>query len=506
MPEFDYVIVGAGSAGCVLANRLSADPAARVLVLESGGADDEPNIHSPMGWGLLLGTEVDWSYSTVPQSDAAFRRVTWPRGRVLGGSSALNAMVFMRGSRHDYDSWSLQGNIGWDYQSVLQAFRDLEHYPAGDPDYRGTGGPLKVSLPERPNPLSEAFIDAAIELGHPRNEDFNAATLDGVGWNQLTVWEGRRQSAAVAFLAPVISRSNLTVETRAHVQRLVIEPSGRVSAVEYVRDGREQRVEVTREAIVSAGSLESPKILMLSGVGPAEELRGWGLPIHVNLPGVGRNLHDHPGVSVTYESKQPIPPGNNQLAEVALFAKVDPAAIQPQVQYGFVHAPFVAQGFSAPEQAFSFYPSWAKPKSRGWVRLQSASPMDPPLCNPNYLQEPADLRGLLEAIELSRDLAHSGTLREWAGKEAVPGPTATDKKTLTEYIRRAVDTWFHPVGTCRMGVDSGAVVDPQLRVHGTENLRVVDASVMPEVTTANTNAPTLMIAWRAAQLIKEAAS
>lgn len=504
MAMYDYVIVGAGSAGCVLAYRLSENPDVSVLVLESGGEDLAPDIHRPMGWPLMLGTEVDWSYATVPQTHAALRRVVWPRGRVLGGSSSLNALVYMRGTRYDFDSWALQGNPGWDYDSVLPSFKALEHYPDGDPEYRGMGGQLKVSLPTDVNPLSEATIEAAVEVGHPRNDDFNAAAVDGVGWNQLTAWEGSRQSAAVAFLRPAMQRPNVTVETGAHVQRLVLERTGRVSAVEYVKDGEARRAEVGSEAIVSCGALESPKLLMLSGIGSPDELRGWGIGVEVGLPGVGRNLHDHPGVGITFESRKPIPPGNNQNSEVGLFCKADPSVIYPQIQFGILHVPFVAQGFAAPEQSFSFYPSWSKPKSRGWVKLQSASAFDAPLVNPNYLQEDADVRGLMAAIEISRELAHADAMREWTGKEVVPGPDGRDEAALRAYVAQAVDTWFHPVGTCRMGADADAVVDPQLRVYGTENLRVVDASIMPEVTSANTNAPTMMIGWKAADMIIEA--
>jgi choline dehydrogenase len=351
--------------------------------------------------------------------------------------------------------------------------------------------------------LSEAFIDAARELGFPSNDDFNGASLEGAGWYQQTLWEGRRQSAAAVFLAPAMARPNLTVCTRAHVQRLVVEAGARVIAVEYLSDGASHRVGVNCEAIVSAGAIESPKVMMLSGIGPSAELREWGLPVHVDLPGVGQNLHDHPGVSIVYESNKPIPP-IEQLAEAALLAKIDPGSFLPQLQFGFVAAPFAPEGVSVPEQSFTFYPSLTKPQSRGWVRLSSTWSGDPPLCNPNYLQEPADVRGLVEALELSRQLAHSAGMREWAGNELLPGASVITAPMLSQYVSAAVGTWFHPVGTCRMGLDGDAVVDPQLRVHGTENLRVVDASVIPQIPTCNTNAPTLMIAWRAAEMIRKA--
>jgi choline dehydrogenase len=502
---YDYVIVGAGSAGCVLAHRLTDDPAVSVLVLEAGGEDIAPEIHDPQGWPLLLGTEVDWDYATVPQTHAAFRRVPWPRGKVVGGSSCLNAMVYMRGTRSDYDTWGLLGNGGWDYDSLLPMFRAIEDYPDGDPEYRGVGGPLRMRIPSEVNPLSEAVVEGAQQQGIPYNADFNGETVHGVGWNQLTVYEGKRQSAAVAYLKPALQRDNLTLLTKAHTTRLIVNAAGRVTAVEYVKDGSVERADVGVEAIVSCGAIESPKLLMLSGIGPADELRSWGIEPRIALPGVGQNLHDHPGVGVTFESLKPIPPGLNQNSEVGMYVKGDPELMYPDLQYGMLHVPFVAEGFSAPDQAFSFYPCLLKPRSRGWVRLQSASPFDKPACNPNYLQEEVDMRSMVRSIEVSRELARSDALKEWTGPEVVPGPDMTDDAELRRYVAQAVGTWFHPVGTCKMGVDDMAVVDSKLRVYGAENLRVIDASIMPEITSGNTNAPTLAIAWKGADMLQAAA-
>jgi choline dehydrogenase len=502
--EFDYVIVGAGSAGCVLAYRLSADPDVSVLVLEAGGEDTDPNIHTALGWAALLGTEADWAYSTEPQPEAANRRIPWPRGRVLGGSSSINALVYMRGHPHDYDTWAEQGATGWGHRDVWSSFREFEHYPEGDPAVRGVGGPLRISLPQQVNPLSEAFVNAAVALGHPANDDVNDGTLDGAGWNQLTLWEGKRQSSAVAFLRPAMARPNVEVRTGAQVQRLVTDGSGVVTAVEYLAGDTVHSVRVGREALLSAGAIDSPRLLMLSGIGPADHLRDNGIDVVVDLPAVGQNLHDHPGIGITFESRKEIPPGHNQLSEPALFARIDPSAPTPQVQYGFVHVPYLAPGFSAPEQSFTFYPSWTKPRSRGEIRLRSGSPADRASVDPRYLTDPADRQGLLDVIELSRELAYSGALKDWTAKEVVPG-AATSGRDLADYVGRAVDTWFHLVGTCRMGTDADAVVDPALRVRGTSNLRVVDASVIPTVTTANTNAPTMMIAWRAAGFVLDGA-
>lgn len=499
---FDYVVVGGGSAGCVLAARLSEQTDARVLLLEAGGPDTRPEIADPPSWVGLLGTDVDWAYMTEPQPDGAGRPIYWPRGKVLGGSSSINALVYMRGLPSDYDAWAAAGNPGWDWAGVLPSFRALEDFPGGDPAYRGRGGPLKVGVPAERNPLSEAAREAALELGHRWNEDFNGRSLEGAGWNQLTVADGVRQSAAVAFLRPALARGNLTVRTGALAQRLLLDASARVTGVEYLCDGRVERAGVAVEAILCGGTLETPKLLMLSGIGPAEQLRGHGIDVALDLPGVGANLHDHPGVAVAFEARRPIPPGRNQHSELGLFCRSSADAPAPDIQYGVLHVPVVAPGFTAPEQGFSLYPSCLKPRSRGTLRLRSASPLDAPLADPAYLREEADRRVLLRAIEISRELAHAPAMREWTLREAVPGPDATSEAALRDYLARAVDTWFHPVGTCRMGPGGDAVVDAALRVHGVENLRVADASVMPEITSGNTNAPTLMIAWKAADLIR----
>jgi choline dehydrogenase len=503
--SYDYVVVGGGSAGCVLAARLSEQPDARVLLLEAGPADRRPEIDAPAAWVTLLGGELDWGYLTEPQADAAGRPIYWPRGRVLGGSSCLNALVYMRGLPSDYDAWAAAGCPGWEWERVLPAFRALEDFPGGDPRLRGAGGPLRIRVPRERNPLSEAAREAALALGHAWNEDLNGARLEGVGWNQLTVADGVRQSAAAAFLAPALGRANLTVRTGALARRLVLD-GARVRAVEYVADGQARRAEVAGEAIVCAGAIESPKLLMLSGVGPAAHLRELGIAVAADLPGVGANLHDHPGVGVTFATRRPIPPAANQYSELGIFCRTESSLAEPDLQYGVLHVPVVAQGFPAPTQdsAFTLYPSCLKPRSRGSLRLRSASPADAPLVDPAYLREEADRRVLLRSIEISRELAHAPGLREWTLEEILPGPQTTGEADLRGYLAQAVDTWFHPVGTCRMGTDEGAVVDPQLRVHGVEGLRVADASVMPEITSGNTNAPTLMLAWRAAELIAPA--
>jgi choline dehydrogenase len=484
--EFDYIIVGAGSAGCVLANRLSADPAVSVLLLESGGADANPYIHSPMGWPATLGGPDDWCYATEPQADGT--RVPTPRGKVLGGTSSINAMVYIRGHRTDYDAWP----AGWKYDDVLPFFKRSEDQARGANAYHGTGGPLHVSDPAEPADLSLRFLRAAEGLGYRANPDFNGAEQAGCGLYQRTIKSGLRQSAAVAFLHPVLQRPNLTLRSGVLVHRVMIE-SGR--AVGIVLDAQSV-VQARREVILSAGTYNSPKLLMLSGVGPADHLRSLGVPVACDSPGVGAELHDHPMVRVLFRTDKPCAiAAESNLAEGGLFFHTGVAEQKaaPDVQFHFAPVPWAHERFPIDGPGYTIGVNVARPQSRGNVRLRSANPADAPGIQPNLLEHPDDRRRMLRGIEVACEIGRSQAFEEYAATQFTPTPGANPD----EFLRQACETIFHPVGTCRMGT----VVDSDLRVVGVQGLRVVDASVMPTITTGNTNAPTIMIAEHAAERI-----
>ncbi len=498
MSEYDYIVVGAGSAGCVLAVRLS-ESGARVLLLEAGGEDTKEELHVPPAWPALWGTEVDWAYETTPQPGTGNLPHNWPRGKVLGGSSSINAMVYLRGHRNDFDNWAAEGAAGWDYEDVLPYFKKMETAEGRDPEYRGTSGPMRPKNSADPNPLSEVFLNAAKELGYPITEDFNGAEQEGAGWHELSIADGKRQSTALAYLHPAMDRPNLTVHTGAHARRLLFDGK-HCTGVEYERSGNIEAATANAEVIVSAGAVASPQLLLLSGVGSAGHLREVGVDLVHELPGVGENLHDHPLLGLVFQADGEIAPGTANHAETSMLWRSDPSLPGPDMQFMFIHVPFHPPHLQAPPNSYTFGIATV-PESRGWVRLASADPKAAPLINPNYLGEDSDIQRLLLGIEKAREINATSSFSEWGTTEVLAGEHVQDEAGLRDFVSRGTGTYYHPVGTCKIGTDDGAVVDPELRVHGIEGLRVADASVMPTVVCVNTNAASIMIGEKAADLV-----
>jgi choline dehydrogenase len=521
---FDYIIVGAGSAGCVLANRLSADRNARVLLLEAGPRDWHPFIHMPAGIAKLVGNKgVNWNYDTEPEPNLGNRRLWWPRGRVLGGSSSINAMCYIRGQAGDYDAWAAAGNTGWDFASMLPYFRRSQNQERGASEWHATGGMLNVQDLRHHNPLSAVFLDAAQQAGFARTPDFNAGQPHGFGWYQVTQKDGARWSTAAGYLREARDRPNLTVLTGAGVSRVLLD-GPRAVGVEYRRRGRAHRAEAAREVILAGGAVNSPQLLMLSGIGAPERLAPHGIAVRHALPGVGANLHDHLDACTMYRCTQPITydrtndiaialdyylrrrgAGTSNVAEAGGFVRSRLAAdARADVQFHFVPAMLDDHGRNRlPGYGFTLHACGLYPRSRGHIELASGDPFAKARIFANYLSdaEGHDLRVLVEAVRLSRDILGQPAFAPYRGAEMFPGADAQDDAALAAFIRAKAETIYHPVGTCRMGVDDTAVVDPQLRVRGLDALRVVDASIMPTLVGGNTNAPTVAIAEKAADLI-----
>ena len=530
LQQFDYVIIGAGSAGCVLAGRLSEDENRRVLLLEAGRRDTSPWLHIPVGYFKTMHNPAwDWCYETEPEAGLGGRAIPWPRGKTLGGSSAINGLLYVRGHSSDYDTWRQLGNPGWAYDDVLPYFKKSEDQQRGADEYHGRGGPLGVSDSRFHSELSESFISAGEEAGLPRREDFNGAELEGIGYFQATTRSGLRCGTASAYLKPARQRRNLEVVTRAHVRRIVVE-DGRACGVEYERGCKRVSATAAAEVILSAGAIGSPQILMLSGIGPGDELRRHGIDVRHDARGVGQNLQDHLQIRMVFKTKRAITlndavrnplrkmlmgieyallrrgPLTMAASQVGVFCRSSPDLEVPDIQFHMQPSSADTPGEGLHRvSAFTAAPCQLRPESRGTIALTSPDPHRHPAIHANYLSAHKDQAVAVAGMHWARRIVSSPSLAPLLAGEWRPGSEVQGDEALLEAARRLGHTVYHPVGTCRMGSDADAVVDPELRCNGVQALRVVDASVMPRLTSGNTNAPTIMIAEKGAEMIKQAA-
>lgn len=496
---FDYIIVGAGSAGSVIARRL-VDAGKKVAVIEAGDYDTNPDIEKVYDLGKLWHSEQDWNYRTTPQESAQGRELHIPRGKVMGGSHALNATIWVRGAQQDYDTWAYLGNDGWSWNDVLPVFKAIENYPAGDPETRGHDGLLDVRSDYETNPLQDAMLEAGQQAGIPLNEDYNSGNPEGIGRIQANVRDGNRFNTWHAYLQPVAEADNLTIITGQKVLRVIVE-DGAVQGVELRGEGGIEKLEA-QETILCAGAINSPEILLRSGIGPADELQELGIPVALDVPGVSKNLHDHVLSPVIFEAtKKEVPASPVLPAEVHVFSKSTPEKAVPDTQPLYFSIPMYNEDMEGPANAFTLMGGIVRPASRGSLTLTGAGDEDPIALDLGALKVQADVDALVASVKQSREVGRQEALAPWGPVEIYPGPEVSDDD-LEDYVRGSVITYHHQVGTCKMGIDDMAVVSPHtLRVEGLSGLRVADASVMPLVPTGNTNAPSIMIGEKAADFI-----